>query len=86
VVPPFVNEMLPLIVPEMVMDIDVGVIAPPPTLNWPHSTAALVSSVGPEAVVQLTTSVFAEAVPAKAVAATDERTRTRRVLMASTCR
>jgi hypothetical protein len=45
----------------MVMAIEVSVA--PGRLNWAQLTAAAVSSVGPEAVVQLTTRVAAETEP-----------------------
>ena len=60
--------MLPLSPPETVMEIDVTL--PPATLNWGHNAAADASSVGPETVPQLTTSVAAEAAPLNVVAAT----------------
>jgi hypothetical protein len=68
VVPPFVNVMLPLIVPEMVMDIEVTVV--PAILIWPQSIATLVSSVGREKMKQLRVSVPADATPPSTVAAT----------------
>src|SRR6266849_5678219 len=68
--------MLPLSAPETVMEIEYMV--PPAILNWGHNTAAPFSSVGPETVPQLTTSVAAEAVllnAAAATRATNERVR-----------
>src|SRR5262249_12564099 len=79
---PFVSVRLPVMPPDMEMEIEESV--PRAGSNWGQRIPALKNSVGPETLPQLTTSVVAEAIPQRAAHATTTHSDRARAFMTIT--